>query len=64
MKLAHRNGVPLRLCRGCGGDMYSWKEAPLCERCVAAARVAWETTESWRDFRKRLNAEHPAWPVD
>jgi hypothetical protein len=45
---------PVRSCRGCGTDLYSWAEAPLCPKCVADTRIGWETTESWRAWRKRV----------
>jgi hypothetical protein len=45
---------PLRSCRDCGGDLYTWAVDPICPMCVVALKVSWATTESYRDWRKRV----------
>lgn len=49
-----RKMPPLRHCRDCGTDVYSWTEAPLCPSCVAGVTYTRPGRESLRDFRRRV----------
>lgn len=45
---------PKRSCRECGGDLYSWTEAPLCRRCVDELRRDLGRHEPLRALARRL----------
>lgn len=51
-----RHKPPKRHCRECGGDVYSWTEAPLCTACVRDVPAVSErdVRESLNDFRRRV----------
>jgi hypothetical protein len=49
---------PARYCFECGERFYAWSGI-MCRPCVRKLAVEGRPVESLREFRERLNREHP-----